>query len=169
MNQDIGEGYSLMDQQFLLDLVLNAKPEEQMDIKKMKDMVKDYSAKVQEDKDMKGNYDELRDDLKSKVVIIDEKKAAERAKQEAEEAKKAAEAEKAAGDTVAEQSAEGGKKDGDQKKDAEKKPEDKDEKKEEAKEAAKPEDKPAEKPEDTKPEAEKPAEKAEPVAVGEKK
>jgi len=91
MNQDIGEGYSLMDQQFLLDIVLNAKPEEQIDIKKMKGLVKDYTAKVQEDKDLKGNWDQLRDELKAQVVIIDEKKAAQRAKEEAEAAKKDAE------------------------------------------------------------------------------
>src|SRR5581483_366107 len=82
MSQDIGEGYSLMDQQFLLDIVLNARPEEKIDIKKMKLKVKEYSAKVQEDKDMKGNWDELRDALKAEVVIIDEKM---KAKREAEE------------------------------------------------------------------------------------
>jgi F-type H+-transporting ATPase subunit alpha len=80
MNQDIGEGYSLMDQQFLLDIVLNSKPEEIIDIPGMKRQVKDYSSQVQEDKDLKGNYDQLRDELKSKVVTVDEKKAAEIAK-----------------------------------------------------------------------------------------
>jgi len=80
MNQDIGEGYSLLDQQFLLDIVLNSKPEEIIDIPGMKKLVKDYSAQVQEDKDLKGNYDQLRDELKSKVVTVDEKKAAELAK-----------------------------------------------------------------------------------------
>jgi len=80
MNQDIGEGYSLVDQQFLLDIVLNSKPEEVIDIPKMKLQVKDFSARLQEDKDLKGNYDALRDELKASVVSIDEKKAAEIAK-----------------------------------------------------------------------------------------
>jgi F-type H+-transporting ATPase subunit alpha len=80
MNQDIGEGYSLVDQQFLLDIVLNSKPEEIIDIPGMKKLVKDYSAQLQEDKDLKGNFDQLRDDLKSKIVTVDEKKAAEIAK-----------------------------------------------------------------------------------------
>ncbi len=102
MNQDIGEGYSLVDQQFLLDIVLNALPEESIDIKKMKMVVKDYSAKLVEDKDMKGNYDQLRDHLKSQVVIIDEKKKAVRQKAEAEAAKKAADAEKASAAAVKE-------------------------------------------------------------------
>jgi F-type H+-transporting ATPase subunit alpha len=74
MNQDIGEGYSLLDQQFLLDLILNAGPNEQIDIKKLKDTVKDYSSKVVEDKDLKGNFDALRDELKKLVVIITETK-----------------------------------------------------------------------------------------------
>lgn len=69
MTQEIGEGYSLVDQQFLLDIVLNSKPEEKIDLKKMKDMVKDFSARLQEDKDLKGNYDQLRDELKSKVLL----------------------------------------------------------------------------------------------------
>ena len=102
MNQDIGEGYSLLDQQFLLDIVLNAKPEEGVDIKKMKMKVKDYSAKLQEDKDLKGNFEQLRDALKAEVVIIDEKKKAEREKAEAEAKAKAEAAEKAAAAAVAE-------------------------------------------------------------------
>jgi len=68
MNQDIGEGYSLLDQQFLLDIILNSKPDEIIDIKAMKEQVKEYSAKVVEDKELKGNYDALRDQLKAKVV-----------------------------------------------------------------------------------------------------
>lgn len=68
MNQDIGEGYSLMDQQFLLDIVLGAEPGQKIDIKGMKGMVKDYSAKVVE-KDDQSNFDQLRDELKAKVTI----------------------------------------------------------------------------------------------------
>src|SRR6195952_579327 len=80
MNQDIGEGYSLIDQQFLLDMVLNSKPEEIIDIPNMKLKVKEFSAQLVEDKDMKGNYDDLKAQLKAIVVTIDEKKAAAIAK-----------------------------------------------------------------------------------------
>jgi len=68
MNQEIGEGYSLMDQQFLLDMVLNSKPGEKIDIKKMKDLVKEYSPKVVDTKE-NSNFDTLRDELKGKVLI----------------------------------------------------------------------------------------------------
>lgn len=72
MNQDIGEGYSLMDQQFLLDIVLGAEPGQKIDIKHMKELVKDYSSKVVE-KDEQSNFEELRDDLRSKVLIVVDK------------------------------------------------------------------------------------------------
>src|SRR5262249_28762653 len=39
MNQDIGEGYSLMDQQFILSVVLEAKPGEKIDIGALKSSV----------------------------------------------------------------------------------------------------------------------------------
>lgn len=77
MNQGIGEGYNLVEQQFLLDIVLGSKPEEIIDLAGLKLKVREVAAKLQEDKDMKGNYDELRDALKAQVVTIDEKKAAE--------------------------------------------------------------------------------------------
>ncbi len=105
MGQDIGESYSVMDQQLMLDIVLNAKPEEKNDIKKMKSLVKDYSAKVVEDADT-SNFDELGADLMSKVLIIDEKIAAKRRTEEAAEVAKQAEAdelkafEKAAADAA---------------------------------------------------------------------
>jgi F-type H+-transporting ATPase subunit alpha len=75
MNQDIGEGYNLMDQQLLLDIVLNTSPQEKIDIKKVKQLVKEYSSQVKEEGDQ-SNFDVLRDDLKSKVVIAVAKKAA---------------------------------------------------------------------------------------------
>lgn len=96
MNQDIGETYSLMDQQFLLDIVLNAKVEETIDLKKLKMIVKDYSARVQEDKDLKGNWEQLRDELKAQVVTIDQKKKAAREKIEATKAADEARATEAA-------------------------------------------------------------------------
>jgi F0F1-type ATP synthase alpha subunit len=70
MNQDIGEGYSLVDQQFLLDIVLNSTPEEKIDLKKLKLLVKDYASKLQEDnKTLDGNFDLLRDQLKAQVLL----------------------------------------------------------------------------------------------------
>jgi F-type H+/Na+-transporting ATPase subunit alpha len=77
MNQDIGEGYNLKEQQFLLDIVLNAAPNEKVDIKKMKELVRDIAAQLQEEKDLKGNFDQLRDQLKAQVVIVQEKKGAQ--------------------------------------------------------------------------------------------
>lgn len=173
MNQDIGENYSLVDQQFLLDIVLNGKPEEIVDIPQMKLKVKDFSAKLQEDKDMKGNYDQLRDELKAMVVTIDEKKAAEIAKAAAAAAALAKKSEadevKAEGDKPAD-SKEGDKKPADGKKESDAKDEKKDDKKPEAsdKKDEKPADKPAEeakkdeKPADAKDKADdkKPEEKA---------
>lgn len=80
MNQDIGEGYNLKDQQFLLDIILNSKPEEIIDIPTLKLKVKEFSNKLEEDKDLKGNFDQLRDELKALVTTVDEKKAAALAK-----------------------------------------------------------------------------------------
>lgn len=72
MTQGIGEGYSLMDQQFLLDIVLGTQPGEKIDIKAMKDQVKEYSAKVVESDDQ-SNFEQLRDELKAKVLIVMDK------------------------------------------------------------------------------------------------
>ena len=96
MNQDIGEGYNLMEQQFLLDIVLEASSVEIVDVAKLKELVREYAEKVKED-DSSSNFDELRDELKSKVVTIDEvakaRLEAEQAKQRASEAQAAAAAE----------------------------------------------------------------------------
>jgi len=158
MSQDIGEGYSLVDQQFLLDIVLGAKDYEKIDIKKMKSLVKEVSAQLQEDKEMKGNYDTLRDGLKAQVVIVDEKMKAKREAEEKAAAEKAAASVKEEDGAAAEKPAEGEKKD-DAK--ADKKPDDKEDKgakaddtKDDAK-AEKPVEKPAE---ETPAEAAKPAE-----------
>lgn len=144
MNQDIGEGYSLVDQQFLLDIVLNAKPEEIVDIAKLKLSVKDFSAKVQEDKDLKGNFDALRDELKALVVTIDEKKAAEIAKAAAAAEATAAKVAEAPGETKAEGDKDAAK-DEKAEKGGDKKPAEKsEEKKDETKEAEKPAEPPKE-------------------------
>ena len=77
MNQDIGEGYSLMDQQFMLDIVLGATSGQKLDIKLLKDSVKEYSAKVVEDKET-SNFEQLRDELKAKVLMEIDKKEDEK-------------------------------------------------------------------------------------------
>lgn len=75
MNQEIGEGYNLMEQQLLLDIVLGVAPDETIDIKKMKELVSEYASKVIEDGE-KSNFDELRDQLKSQVASkVEEKKS----------------------------------------------------------------------------------------------
>ena len=81
MTQQIGEGYNVVEQQFILDIVLNANPEDIIDLVALKAKVKEYAAKLSEDKDLNGNFDELRDALKAEVTTIDEKKAAEIAKE----------------------------------------------------------------------------------------
>jgi len=134
MNQDIGEGYSLVDQQFLLDIVLNSLPGEKLDIKKMKELVKDYSAKLVEDKE-NSNFDALRDDLKSKIVVTATAEAAKPAAGAAQPPAAAqtpppAEGAKPAEENAKDKPAEGGDKKEDDK-DAKDKDKDKDEKKKE--------------------------------------
>ena len=81
MTQGIGEVYNLVEQQFILDIVLNANPEDIIDIAALKQKVKEYVGKLSEDKDLQGNFEELRDALKAEVTTIDQKKAAEIAKE----------------------------------------------------------------------------------------
>jgi F-type H+-transporting ATPase subunit alpha len=89
MNQGIGEIYSFAQQQFLMGIVLGSSPEEIINVELLKERVSEYAAKLQEDKDMKGNYDELEAALKAEVMTIDEvKKAAIDKAAKAEEEKK---------------------------------------------------------------------------------
>lgn len=67
MNQDIGEGYNLMEQQFLLDIVLGATFKQKIDVKKLKALVTEYSDKVVETEE-DSNFDQLRDQLKALVA-----------------------------------------------------------------------------------------------------
>lgn len=126
MNQDIGEGYSLMDQQFMLDIVLGAQPGEKLDIKLMKESVKDYSAKVVE-KDEESNFDALRDELKAKVLLAIEAKDAKKPA-DGSAPPEAAAAQPAADKPAAEADAKDDKKDG-KAEDKEGKKDEKDEKK----------------------------------------
>lgn len=139
-NQKVGETYSLMDQQFLLDIVLNLDPNESIDIDKMKDMVHEYSARVENDDDeKKSNFNALRDELKAKVIVQPLKVVKQEAK--VEEA------------PPEETDKKDGKKDKDKKKDD--KPKDKDEAKDKNKQEEKPPEAP--KPEEPKPEDDKAA------------
>jgi hypothetical protein len=99
MNQAIGEIYSFAEQQFIMSIVLESKPEEIIDVEALKEKVHDYAAKFKEDKDMNGNFDELCAQLKAEVMTIDEVKRAaieKQAKAEAEKQRQSEEAEKAA-------------------------------------------------------------------------
>ena len=87
MNQAVGEIYSFAEQQFLMSIVLESKPEEIINLAQMKAKVKGYADQLKEDKDGNGNFDELSAQLKAEVMTIDEvKKAAidKLAKDEAE-------------------------------------------------------------------------------------
>ncbi|HSX43204.1 MAG TPA: sodium-transporting two-sector ATPase [Candidatus Saccharimonadales bacterium] len=91
MTQAIGEGYSLVEQQFLLDLILGAKDYEKIDIPKLKQMVHDVAKQLQEDKKtLEGNYNQLRDGLRGQVTIVDEKLKAQREKEAKDAEEKAA-------------------------------------------------------------------------------
>ncbi len=95
MNQGVGEIYNFVEQQFLMSIVLNSKPEEVIDVETLKARVHEYAPKLQEDKDGNGNYDELEAALKAEVTTIDEvKKAAieKAAKLDAEKKRQAEEA-----------------------------------------------------------------------------
>lgn len=114
MNQSIGENYSFAEQQFLMSIVLKSAPEEIISVEKLKAKVREYAPKLQEDKDMNGNFDELEAALKAEVMTIDEvKKAAidKAAKAEAEKKRQSDDAAAAAeSEKKAEQPTEAGKK-----------------------------------------------------------
>lgn len=99
MNQGVGEIFSFTEQQFLMNIVLESKPEEIIDVEKLKQRVRDYAPKLQEDQDMNGNFDELCSALKAEVTSIDEvkQKAIEKAaKMEADKQQQADDAAQAA-------------------------------------------------------------------------
>ncbi len=82
-----------------MGIVLGSSPEEIINVELLKEKVHEYAPKLQEDKDMKGNYDELAAALKAEVMTIDEVKKAsieKAAKIEAEKKRQTEEAEKAA-------------------------------------------------------------------------
>lgn len=65
----LGQGptdvYSLMAQQLMLDIVIEADANEKVDIAKLKSMVIEYAGKIKKDED----YEKVRNDLKSKVLV----------------------------------------------------------------------------------------------------
>lgn len=73
MNQEIGEGYNVMEQQFLLDIVLSSQPGDIIDIAKLKERVHEYAEKVVE-KEEHSNFDALRDKLRAEVTTRNEAK-----------------------------------------------------------------------------------------------
>src|SRR5690606_689027 len=77
MNQAIGETYNFVEQQFLMSIVLDSAPEEIINVKKLKERVREYAPKLSEDKDLNGNFDELAVALKAEVTTIDEVKKAQ--------------------------------------------------------------------------------------------
>ncbi|MFA5107903.1 MAG: sodium-transporting two-sector ATPase [Patescibacteria group bacterium] len=102
MNQAIGEIYSFAEQQFIMGIVLGSSPEEVINVELLKEKVHDYASKLQEDKDMKGNYDELEAALKAEVMTIDEvKRAAIEKAAKAEQEKKRQADEAAAAEAAA--------------------------------------------------------------------
>ncbi len=80
-NQVVGETYSFMEQQLLLDIVVNMSPGESFDMEAMKKAVKDHAAQVGEDddgSDESKTYIAARDALKAKSLVqkVDEDTAA---------------------------------------------------------------------------------------------
>ena len=102
MNQAIGEIYNYAEQQFLLSIVLNSKPEEIIDVTALKAKVHNYSPRLKEDDELNGNFDELAAALKAEVTTIDEVKKAAIEKQAKIEAEKQRQAEEAARAAAAE-------------------------------------------------------------------
>lgn len=68
-NQIIGETYSLVDQQFLLDIIHGLAAEETIDIDGLKKAVAEYSARLQNDDTDESNFDALRDELKARFLV----------------------------------------------------------------------------------------------------
>ena len=96
MTQAIGEVYNVKEQQFMMSIVLDMKPEEVVSVKLLKQKVAGYASRLEEDKDLVGNFDELAAALKAEVTTIDEVKKASIEKQAKIEAEKKRQAEEMA-------------------------------------------------------------------------
>jgi F-type H+-transporting ATPase subunit alpha len=64
LTQSPGETFSLMSQQLMFDLILNLEDNQNLDVNALKLAVPEYAAKIQSDE----QYDQVRDELKTKVV-----------------------------------------------------------------------------------------------------
>lgn len=73
MNQEIGENYNLLEQQYLLDIILNSEPGDSIDIPKLKEKVAEFAEKTVE-KEEHSNFEAIRDSLKAEVVTKKEVK-----------------------------------------------------------------------------------------------
>ena len=73
MNQDIGENYNLMEQQYLLDIILNSEAGDIIDIQKLKELSREAAEKTKEEGD-KSNFDELLAKLRADVTTKSEAK-----------------------------------------------------------------------------------------------
>lgn len=96
MSQEIGEIYSVAEQQFLMKIVLDSRPEEVINVPLLKSKVKQYAVQLNEDSELNGNFDELYDTLKTEVTTIDEAKKAAIEKQAKIDAEKKRQAEESA-------------------------------------------------------------------------
>jgi len=65
LNQAPGENYSLLSQQLMLDIVVNLKDNETLDINAMKLAVKNVAKLIKQDDD----YDKIRDELKTRSLL----------------------------------------------------------------------------------------------------
>jgi len=65
LNQGPTDTYSVMAQQLMLDIVLNATENEKIDIDSLKTEVLEHLTKIKND----GDYDKIRDELKSKSIV----------------------------------------------------------------------------------------------------
>lgn len=95
MNQAVGEIYNYTEQQLLMSIVLESKPEEVINVAALKEKVRSYAPKLQEDQDLNGNFDELAAALKAEVTTIDEVKKAHIEKQERNDAERRRQTEEA--------------------------------------------------------------------------
>ena len=70
LTQAVGETYNLMSQQLILDILLNLKDNEQLELKTLKSKAPDFAAKIQKPED----YERIRNDLKT-LSLLEQKPA----------------------------------------------------------------------------------------------
>lgn len=70
LTQAVGETYSLMSQQLILDILLNLDADQQLELRTLKNKAFDFAAKIQKDED----FARIRDELKT-MSLLDQKPA----------------------------------------------------------------------------------------------